>query len=162
MCAFTLIILLSAGITADAQKFRRGKSKIVVATIGKHPRHKNFNFDKDLLAELSHQLKLLEVKQKLKLNRENVARVGNLVAFTATVPLGDTDTVRFGVFIQDTAAKKLYEIEGFDFPRPITDLNWENKTTLVFDQWMQPHHAAHYVFNVKNKKLVGVGVFGDE
>ncbi len=132
----------------------------VPAQTGKHPRHGRLQ--NGLLAEMREAVTLIEAQPDAKAKRSNVARnrTRSYTAFTLEVPInGDANNTREVIFIEDRRQEKIYEVRGFDFPRPFTDLAWSDKDTLVFDQWTQPNYAVHYALNVRQKKLVAAAPF---
>lgn len=131
----------------------------------KHPAHGRLQ--NDLLAEMRDALTLVEAQPdapEAKAKRSNVARnrTGSYTAFTLEVPIdNDANNTREVIFIEDKGQGKIYEVRGFDFSRPFANLAWSDKDTLVFDQWMQPHHGVHYAFNMRQKKLVAAAPYRD-
>ena len=111
----------------------------------------------DFLSEMQDSVTLVETKLKPDAKRGNVTRnaARTYEAFTLDVPIeGAEDNTREVIFIEDTKGKKIYEVKGFDFPRPFTDLAWSGNTTLVFDQWMQPQSGTHYGIDVRSRRLI--------
>lgn len=152
MCAFFLallafLVVIGALVSADAQGARH-----------LHRRSSQNN----LLAEMQDDVKLIETQLEPKAKRSNVARnrAGNYIAFTLEFQLGgDEENTREVIFIEDKRLGKIYEVSGFDFPRPFADLAWKDNNTLVFDQWMQPHYLVHYALNIQQRKLVAAESF---
>jgi hypothetical protein len=143
----TLLVFAGAAVSAEAQSAR-------------HPHPKRMT--NNLLAEMQDAVKLVEAQPSAKAQRANVARnrSGTYEAFTLDVPIdGDENNVRETIFIQDRRRGKIYEVRGYEFPRPFADLAWTNETTLIFDQWMQPHYAVHYAIDVRRRKLVAAASF---
>lgn len=67
------------------------------------------------------------------------------------------------LFVAERKTGKTFEIRGLPFEwRPFSDLVWQNRHTLVFDRWSQPHFGVHYAVNVKSKRLVTAKPFPDE
>ncbi|MBA2733307.1 MAG: hypothetical protein H0U54_10500, partial [Acidobacteria bacterium] len=99
-------VLLGAVVSTEAQSAR-------------HPRHRRLQ--NDLLAEMKDTVELVEAQPSATAKRANVARnrSGTYEAFTLDVPIdGDENNVRETIFIQDKRQGKIYEVRGFDFPRP--------------------------------------------
>lgn len=143
-----LLVLVAIGIAASA-----------AAQTKRHPRHGHLS---DMLSEMQDSVTLVEAQPKTKAKRANIARnaSGTYEAFTLDVPIdGDENNVRETIFVEDKRQGKIYEVRGFDFPRPFADLAWTNETTLIFDQRMQPRYAVHYAINVRQGKLVAAGSF---
>lgn len=135
---------------------------VVTSAAAQTKRHLHGRLQNDLLAEMQDAVKLAETKTKANAKRSNVARnaSGTYEAFTLDVPIdGDENDVRETIFVEDKRQGKIYEVRGFDFPRPFADLAWTNETTLVFDQWMQPRSAAHYAIDVRQRKLISAASF---
>jgi len=145
-----LLILLAIG----------GAVSSASAQSRRHPRHGGL--PGSLLSEMQASVTLVEVQPDLKLKRAQVARNASRTyeAFVLTVPIdGDENNLREVIFIEDKRKGKTYEVRGFDFPRPFTDLAWRGSHTLVFDQWMQPHYAVHYEINLRRSSLTAAAPF---
>ncbi|HEX8144121.1 MAG TPA: hypothetical protein VF553_16085 [Pyrinomonadaceae bacterium] len=102
------------------------------------------------------------MRSKPKAGRAQVARNadGTYEAFVLQLPIdNDENNLRDTIFIEDRRSGKIYEVRGFDFPRPFTDLAWRGNRTLVFDQWMQPHYAVHYELGLGRGKLIAAAPF---
>jgi hypothetical protein len=150
---FIALLMTFGSLSADA-----------LAQTGKHPRHRG-RLQNGLLAEMRDAVTLVEAKPDAKAKRSNVARnrAGSYIAFTLEVPIeGGEGSTREVIFIEHQRLGKIYEVRGFDFPRPFADLAWRDNHTLVFDQWMQPHYAVHYALNMQHKKLVAAAPFRDD
>ncbi len=116
----------------------------------------------DMLAEMQEAVKLVEAQPSAKAKRTHIARNANRTyeAFTLDVPIdGDADNLRESIFVEDKRQGKIYEVRGFDFPRPFADLAWSGNDTLVFDQWMQPRTGVHYAINVRQGKIIAAASF---
>jgi hypothetical protein len=116
----------------------------------------------DMLAEMQEAVKLVEAQPDAKSKRTHIARNASHTyeAFTLEVPIdSDANNVRETIFVEDKREGKLYEVRGFDFPRPFADLIWSGNDTLVFDQWMQPRKGVHYAVNVRQGKLTAAASF---
>ncbi len=120
--------------------------------------------DKELLAEMSGAVKLVKAQPGANVKRFNIApnMSGTFEAFTLEIPIEGSDgSLRETIFVQDTRGRKIYEVQGFDFPRPFSALAWTSDRVLVFDQMMQPAHGAHYGIDVQAKRLIAARVFSD-
>lgn len=129
------------------------------AQVKRHPRHERLG---DMLSEMRDTVTLVEAQPQTKAQRSNVTRNASRTyeAFTLDIPINDDENnLRTVIFIEDKRKGKIYEVRGFDFPRPFTNLAWKNNSTLVFDQWMQPRYAVHYEINAARGKLVAAGSF---
>lgn len=127
-------------------------------------RHHHGRLQNDLLAEMQKSVTLAKAQPKAKARRANIARNASRTyeAFTLEVPIdGAADNVRDVIFVEDKRQGKIYEVRGFDFPRPFADLAWKDNDTLVFDQWMQPRYAVHYAIDVMQRKLIAAASFGE-
>lgn len=116
----------------------------------------------DMLAEMQEGVKLVETQTDAKAKRAHLTRNASHTyeAFTLDVPIdGDADNTRETIFVEDKRAGKIYEVRGFDFPRPFAALAWSGNDTLVFDQWMQPRTGVHYAINVRQGKLTAAASF---
>lgn len=144
-----LAMMVAAGTYAPASIQRGG-----------HPRHPRPAAD--LMPEMRDAVALVEATPGTKAKRANISRNarGTYEAFTLEVPIdGDENNVREVIFIEDRRRGKIYEVRGYDFPRPFTDFAWRGNDTLIFDQWMQPHYAVHYEIDVRRGKLVAATSF---
>ncbi len=140
-----------------------GLNASAVAQTGKHPRHGRL--EDGLLAEMRDAVTLIEAQPDAKAKRSNVVRnrKGNYIAFTLDIPIeGAADNTREVIFIENKRQGKIYEVRGFDFPRPFANLAWRDNNTLVFDQWMQPHHSVHYALDMQQQRLIAAAPFRDQ
>lgn len=149
-------LLLSALLTSLALI---GIAASATAQVKRHPRHGRLA---NMLPEMQDSVTLVEVQPQAKARRASVARNARRTyeAYLLEVPLNnESNNLHEVIFIEDKRSGKIYEVRGFDFPRPFTDLVWRGDNTLVFDQWMQPHYAVHYEINVAQGKLVVAATF---
>jgi hypothetical protein len=59
------------------------------------------------------------------------------------------------LFVEDLKTGKVIVIDGLPFPnRPYSDITWAKGGLLVFDRSASPHTGAHYVADMKSKKLI--------
>lgn len=58
-------------------------------------------------------------------------------------------------FVEDLKTGKVIVIDGLPFPnRPYSDITWAKGGLLVFDRSASPRTGAHYVADMKSKKLI--------
>ncbi len=137
---------------------------VVTPAAAQTKRHPHGRLQNDLLTKMQDVMMLAETKTKANAKRANVARnaSGTYEAFTLDVPTeGDENNLREAIFVEDKRQRKIYELKGFDFPRPFADLAWSNNNTLIFDQWMQPHSGVHYGVDVSRNKLIAAATFSE-
>lgn len=135
---------------------------VVTSTAMQTKRHSHGRLQNDLLTEMQDVVRLAETKTKANAKHANVARnaSGTYEAFTLDVPIdGDENNLRETIFVEDKRQGKIYELKGYEFPRPFANLAWSNNNTLVFDQWMQPHSGVHYGVDVSRNKLIAASTF---
>lgn len=65
------------------------------------------------------------------------------------------DTGQEQLFVEDLKTGKVIVIDGLPFPnRSYSDITWDKGGLLVFDRSASPHTGAHYVADMKSKKLI--------
>ena len=59
------------------------------------------------------------------------------------------------LFVEDRKTGKVIVIDGLPFPnRPYSDITWAKGGLLVFDRSASPRTGAHYVADMKSRKLI--------
>ena len=127
------------------------------ATSGKAHRHSKLA---DVKKELASEVEIVGIVFEIAPKKDQIARSPDkkFEAFTVS----EERPVSYRIFFVERSSGQIYEVRGLPLPhRPLSDLEWSNNRTLIFDRWSQPHYGIHYAVDVINKKLVTASAFPD-
>ena len=125
----------------------------------------------------AHVLKLVKVERALprQIETDGTGKPARATgpdekfkAYVLCVPPESTETRECSgrVFLENTAAKEIYEVRGeelfVEVGRPVDGLKWKNAYMLMYERWVGPHFGHRYLIDARTMKQTAAYILTDQ